>query len=386
VLALSGPDDWPCWGGPARTGVSLETKWSSEGKPLWRAEIGIGWSSLVVADGRLFTLSYDRGPQQDVVHCLDAVTGKELWTHRYALLNPLPRDEDEQNMGTLTTPAVEGDFVYCSEREGLIRCLRASDGELVWDRNGRKELRLDMPTYGFAASPVVIGERVILNYGRVFALDKKTGATVWKSKKDYGDAYSTPVDLTLDGKRFLAVFAGDGLAILAEEDGRERDFLPWETRDDVNAMTPVVLGSHVFISSGYGRGCALIDLSGKKPRTLWENKVLCSLTNGAIHWEGHLYGYSELGVLKCLDLSGNERWNARPGGGSALTIAGGRLLFGSKDGELVVAEASPDGYHELTRTKVLDSPAWSFAPVLANGRIYVRDVAGHLAALDHRVE
>ncbi|NOT29822.1 MAG: PQQ-binding-like beta-propeller repeat protein, partial [Planctomycetes bacterium] len=281
--------------------------------------------------------------------------------------------------------AVEGDFVYCSEREGQIRCLRTSDGELVWERNGKKELRLDLPTYGFAASPVVIGERVILNYGRVFALDKQTGATVWKSKKDHGAAYSTPIDFTLDGKLFLAVFAGEGLAILAEENGRERDFVPWKTRDDVNAMTPVVLGSRVFISSGYGRGCALIDLSGSKPRTLWESKVMCNQMNGAVHWEGHLYGYDE-GVLKCIDLSGDERWNERVGGGSALTIAGGRLLFGSKNGELIVAEASPAGYHELARSKALDSATWPFVPVLVDGRIYIRDVAGGVAALDHRVE
>src|SRR6185503_13291704 len=124
---------------------------------------GIGRSSVVVQGGRLFTLGYDKGPQQDVVYGFDAETGRPSWTHRYDLLNPFSRDEDEQNIGTLTTPAVEGDFVYCSEREGLLRCLQSSDGEVVWKRNARKELRLDMPMYGFAASPVVIGERVILN-------------------------------------------------------------------------------------------------------------------------------------------------------------------------------------------------------------------------------
>lgn len=113
---------------------------------------------------------------------------------------------------------------------------------------------------------------------------------------------------------------------------------------------------------------------------------MCNHMNGAVPWEDHLYGLDDLThALKCIDLAGNERWSTRESGG-ALTIAGGRLLSGTKDGELVVAEASPDGYRELARTQVLDGATWPFAPVLADGRIYMRDLRGGVAALDHRIE
>ena len=385
VLSVSGAvvgDDWPGFGGPAHDGVSRETGWSAEGKPLWSARIGIGYSSFAVQGGRVYTLGYDRLRETDLVYCFDAETGKELWTHACAVEVP-NHDERESYLGTLTTPAVEGEFVYCSEREGTLRCLKSADGALVWERKAEKELKLDRPTYGFAASPIVLGEQLILNYGRVVAFDKKSGATVWRSKKNYGDAYSTPVDFTLDEKRWLAVFAGDGLAILSAEDGRERGFYAWKTRDDVNAMTPVVLGSRVFVSSGYDHGCALLDVAGPRPKLLWESKVMRNQDSGARAWQEHLFGF-DAGVLTCIDLEGKVCWNQRGINGAALAIADGRLIFVEAEGALVVAEASHEAYRELARAHVLEPGGFKILPVLSDGRIFVRNLSGQVVARDHR--
>lgn len=376
-------EDWPQWGGPQRTGVSSETKWSSKGKPepLWKAQLGIGYSSVAVAGKRVYTLGYDKELEHDVVYCLDAATGEEQWSYAY----PAKILDLYHGGGTLTTPTVDGEFVYVSEREGRLHCLKAKSGDVVWEKEAGKEFSLDTPQWGFSASPVVLGENVILNYGKVFAFDKKSGKPVWKTKKSYGDAYSTPVDFQLGGEPALAVFAGTGLAILSAQDGSELRFTPWETRYEVNAMTPLVFEQRVFISSGYDRGCAMIDLAGKQPKVAWESKAMRNQMSGAVPWQGHLFGFDDK-VLKCLDLEGKELWRERGLGLGALSLADGRLIVMSEEGELVVAEASPAGFHELSRTKVFDGGTCWTVPVLANGIIYARNHAGELAALDHRAE
>ncbi len=374
-------DDWPQWGGPQRTGVSGETKWSSKGKaqPLWKAQLGIGYSSVAVAGKRIFTLGYDKELEHDVIYCLDAATGAELWVHAY----PAKILDLYHGGGTLTTPTVDGEFVYVSEREGRLQCLKAKSGDIVWEKEAGKEFSLDTPQWGFSASPLVLGEHVILNYGKVFAFDKIKGTPVWKTKKGYGDAYSTPIDLALGAQRALAVFAGSGLVVLSSTDGTELSFTPWETQYNVNAMTPVVFDRRVFISSGYDKGCALLDLSGEKPKVAWESKVMRNQMSGAVPWQGHLYGFDDK-VLKCIDLEGNEKWRERGLGMGALSIADGRLIVISEEGELVVAEATSKGFVELAREKVLDGGICWTVPVLSDGVIYARNHAGELVALDHR--
>jgi outer membrane protein assembly factor BamB len=376
-------DDWPQWGGPQRTGVSAETEWSSEGKPepLWKVQLGIGYSSVAVAGKRLYTLGYDKDTEHDVVYCLDALTGEELWVHAY----PAKILDLYHGGGTLTTPTVDGELVYVSEREGLLQCLKAKSGEVVWEKQAKKEFGLDIPQWGFSASPVVLGDHVIQNYGKVFAFDKKKGTPVWTTKKGYGDAYSTPVDFELGDRPVLAVFGGRGLAILASADGSELAFTPWETRYNVNAMTPVVFDRRVFISSGYDKGCALVDLAGKEPRVAWENKNMRNQMSGAVPWQEHLYGFDDK-MLKCIDLEGRERWRSRGLGMGALSIADGRLIVISEEGELVVAKASGEGLEELARRKVLDGGICWTVPVLSGGVIYVRNHAGELVALDHRAQ
>jgi outer membrane protein assembly factor BamB len=378
---VHGPDDWPQWGGPARTGVSKETGWSVKGKPepLWKTQLGIGYSSVAVANGRLYTLGYDKELELDVVFCLDAKTGAEVWTHTY----PAKIYDLYHGGGTLTTPTVDGERVYVTEREGHLHCLDAATGKVLWEKDAAKEFGLDTPQWGFSASPVVRGEQVILNYGKVFAFDKQSGKPAWQTKKSYGDAYSTPIELTFGSQAALAVFGGKGLVLLTAAGGDELAFTPWETRYDVNAMTPVVLDKRLFISSGYDKGCALLDLSGKAPKITWESKVMKNQMSGALPWKDHLYGFDDK-VLKCIDLAGEEKWRERGFGQGALSIADGRLIVLSEEGELVIAAAEPAGFKELARQKVLDGGICWTVPVLANGIVYARNHAGELVALDHR--
>lgn len=373
--------DWPQWRGPARDGASNENEWVSTGAEanLWERQVGLGYSTVSISGGRLYTKGFDQEKEHDVIWCFDAETGEKLWTHAY----PARIWNEMHDGGTLSTPSVDGERVYALDREGRFHRLDAVDGDVEWDRDLASELGVKPPHWGFAASPLVLADMVVLNLGLVVAFDKEKGEVRWKSQKNYGDAYSTPSDFDLDGRPSIAVFAGEGLAILARNNGEELAFHPWKTEYDINAATPVVIDDRVFISSGYERGCALLKLGGARPEVLWENKSMRNRMSGCVLWQRHLYGFDE-SVLKCLDLDGKEKWRARGLGRGALVAAGGRLICTSADGELVVAEATPEEYRELTRKKVLDGGVFWTTPVLSSGRIYLRSSLGQLVCRDHR--
>ena len=382
VLAGSAGSDWPCWNGPEHNGVSRETGWSVEGKsePLWRAQVGLGYSSFALQGGRLFTLGHDAEKKLDTVFCFDAESGKPLWTHSYAS----ELWAQSHGGGTLSTPSADGEVVYTSEREGELLCLKVADGSVVWRHQAVKDFGVPTPTWGFAASPLVLEQRLILNYGQVLALDKKDGHLLWRTERNYGHAYSTPIEIQHGEKRALVVFDGSGLGVVALEDGRELAFAPWDVVDKVKSMTPVALGTGVFLSA-YPWGATLIDLAGEAPRKVWASKVMSNQMAGCVPWEEKLYGF-DIQLLKCIDGDGQELWRERGIGAGAVSVAAGRLLIVSGEGDLIVAEASPAGYKPLSRRHVLDvagAPFWTI-PVLADGRIYVRSHAGELVALDHR--
>jgi outer membrane protein assembly factor BamB len=391
VAALASPadgrngaraEDWPWWNGPARNGVSHETDWSPEGaaEPLWSAKVGLGYSSCAIRAGKVYTLGHDAAAGRDTVHCLDALTGATLWTHSFAS----KLWDQSHGGGTLTTPTVDTDRVYVSEREGELLCLDAADGSVRWRHQAAEELGVETPEWGLAASPLLFGEQVVLNYGRVIAFDRDDGAVLWKSARDYGHAYSTPIDLDYKGTHALMVFDGAGLAVVALDDGRELAFLPFEATHKVKAMTPVLFDLRVFVSA-YPWGAAMVDFAGDEPERLWASRVMQNQMSGAVPWDGHLYGF-DVQVLKCIHPDGRELWRERGIGAGALTIAGGRLLVISGEGELIVADATPDGFRPLARRKVLaeaGAPFWT-VPVLANGIVYARSHGGELVALDHR--
>ncbi|MAB78264.1 MAG: alcohol dehydrogenase [Planctomycetes bacterium] len=372
-------EDWTRWGGPARTGVTTEGGWRVEGERLWEKEVGLGYSSVVVCGGAVYTLGFDEKEKVDRVYRLDAETGEVEWVHSY----PAELMDKAHRGGSLTTPTLDGDVLYVASRKGQLFCLRAGDGEVLWSKDQRKEFDLELPTWGFAASPFVDGDRVIMNLGRVIAYDKKTGEVAWKSEDNYGDAYATPMDFEYDGEHSLAVFAGDGLAVVDIGSGKELFHKKWKTRYDINAATPLVFGNRIFISSGYGKGCSMVELEGGEARDVWSSKVMRSHMSGCVPFGDHLYGFDE-DILKCIDLDGNELWRERGLDKGALAIADGKLIVLSGDGELVIAAAAPKGFEVFSRSEVLDGGVCWTPPVLSGGRIYCRNQAGVLACMDHR--
>ncbi|MFT5288757.1 MAG: outer membrane protein assembly factor BamB [Planctomycetota bacterium] len=376
----AGGADWPQWRGPERTGVSMEAGWNSVGaaKPLWNKQLGVGHSSFSVVGERVYTMGYDAEAGMDRIFCLDSGSGEEHWTHSY----PSEIWDTAHDGGTLTTPTVRGDAVYTSNREGKVLCLDAKSGELRWQRDLRKDHELEPHTWGFSASPLLVGERLLMNLGKVLALDPSTGIELWVTERNYGIAYATPAAFELDGHGYLASLSGDGLAILNQEDGSEVAFHDWVKKPQIYPMTPVVVGNKIFISGGYDRGCCMLQFVDGKLEELWASRVMRNKMSGCVFWEDHLYGFDE-SILKCITLDGKMRWRKRGLGTGSMTIAGGRLIILDGKGQVIVAEANPEEYVELSLQNVLDEgTAWS-TPILSHGRIYCRSSLGQMACLDY---
>jgi outer membrane protein assembly factor BamB len=380
--------DWPQWRGINRDGRSTEeispASWGKDGpKQLWKKQVGTGVSSMAVRGGRLYTMGNNGG--MDVVFCLDAATGAEIWKHTY----PQALDARQFEGGPAGTPTVDGDKLYTLSHEGDLFCLAAASGKVVWSKNLQKDFGGSRERWGYAGSPLVDGNLVIVDSGgagaSTVALDKTTGALKWKAGDD-GPGYSSPIAFNLAGTRCVAVFKGDALVGLNAANGQELWRYRWKTSYDVNAPTPLVFGDKIFITSGYGTGCALLQVGPGKATEIWRNKNMRSQLASPVLVQGYIYGIDGNvggGELRCLDLGNGEiKWKQNIGGG-ALISAGGHLLALNERGELIVAEASPTSYRELARAQVLGGHCW-VAPAVADGKIYCKNNQGTLVCLDGR--
>jgi outer membrane protein assembly factor BamB len=271
-------------------------------------------------------------------------------------------------------------MVYTLSREGQLHCLDAAAGTVRWQTDVREAVGARAPGWGFAGSPLVEGRLVICNVGTTgAAFDAATGAVAWETGPEAA-GYSSPVAFSAGGKRWVAIFAGREIVVLAAETGERFWARPWRTSWNVNAATPIIAGDTIFVSSDYGTGCARMKIGGG---VLWKNRAMRNHFNNSILWEEHLYGF-DMNVLKCLDFrTGEERWAHRGLGKGSLIVAGGTLVVMSDRGELVFARASPRAFAPTARAKVLDGLCWTI-PVLAGGRIYCRNREGTLKCLDVR--
>lgn len=379
-VSLAG--DWPHWRGPDRNGISQETGWQAEwpgdGPPVvWKAELGTGFASFAVADGRVFTTGH--ASEQDTVFCFEMKTGKVLWKHSYAA----ELGDKYYEGGTSATPTVADGRVYHLSRWGDAMCLEAATGKVVWQRNILEETGVPVPDWGFAGSPVVSGDLVLLSVGEHgTALAKSDGALRWKSPEKAA-GYSTPLPLG-DG---TAVFSSDKAWTGVEmATGKKVWAFPWNTRYGVNAADPVPgPAGQLFIASGYNKGCAVIRLGGETPEKVWENKVMRSQFNSCVLINGYLYGPdgndSDKGTLRCVEMkSGEVKWEQKGFGVGGVTASDGKLIALSAQGELFIAPVSPEKFAPLTQAQVLGGRCWT-TPVLSNGLVFCRNAGGEVVCL-----
>ena len=379
-------EDWPRFRGAGADGISKEKNWlgtwpGGQPKSLWKKNVGIGFASMTVAGGHLFTTGHTG--KEDRVFCLDAVTGADVWNFAYAQ----SLDPKYYEGGPSATPTVDGGRVYLLGKQGDAFCLDAATGKPVWTRNLHKEHGAELPDWGFASSAHIEGDLVIFNAGvSGIALRKDTGEKVWVSGKE-ASGYATPVPILNDGKRALAMFGSKQIFAVDPSTGKVLWWFPWVTDYDVNAADPVVSGDLIFLSSGYGKGGGVIRFGQGKAKQVWANTEVRAHFSSPVVIGGYVYGVDAQGgdrdsKLKCLDLkTGKVVWQSPASSTGSLIAADGKLLWLTGAGELVVVEATPGGYRELARAQVTGGKCWT-SPVLSNGRVYVRNAKGDVVCVD----
>ncbi len=389
VVTVSATDaqdrTWPNWMGNTHDGVSDESGWSvnwpESGLPVvWQREIGIGFSSVSIADGRLFTMGHNDG--KETVYCLNRKTGETIWTHSY----PCELVDNLYEGGPGSTPTIDGDRVYTLGKEGQLFCFRTADGEILWQKELQADLGVALPEWGFNSSPLVLDQQLILQGGRVVSYDKTSGEMNWRTPK-HTAGYGSAALLRLDGEQLLATLDSDGLRVLSAGDGKQLDAFPWMSPFRTNSTTPIVKDDMIFISTAYGVGCGLFRFTAEKLELVYDNRDMRNHFNNSILYDGHLYGFdgnSNFGRvvhLVCMNLtSGEVAWRQSDLGCGSLMIADGKLVILSEDGYLVIAEANPKGFTELARTRILTGRCWT-VPVLLEGHVYARNAAGDLVSV-----
>jgi len=383
-------EDWPHWRGPDFNGISREKGWldhfPEQGPPIaWKASVGLGFSSVVVGQGRAYTAGHANG--SDTVFCFDAVTGKEIWKQSY----PAELGDTFFEGGTTGTPTLDGDRLYWLSRWGDLYSFDAATGKILWNRQLVKETGAKVSTWGFSGAPTVYKDLLLLNVGEAgMAVEKETGKEVWKSS--VGDpGYSTPLPVTRDGKTEVWLADGEAYLSVVPETGKENWRMKWVTQYAVNAADPIPYGDKVFISTGYGKGAALFKPAvtpDAEPEVIWKNRVIRTQLNAAVLVDKYLYGTdgdaTGRAQLKCIEIeTGKERWTQLDFGTGGITIADGKIIALSAKGELMLAPVSPEAFKPTDRAQVLGGKSWT-APVLANGIVYCRTSSGELAAVDLR--
>ena len=378
VVSSGYGENWPNWRGPDFKGISSEPlpgKLPARLPVLWRAEVGVGFSSVAVEGRRLLTMGNIDG--KDKVWCLDTMTGNVLWEHSYAC----ELDPRYYEGGPSATPTINGDSVYTLSKKGHAYCLNLETGDVRWERDLVAAHGFELPEWSFASSPFVDGENVLLNVGRKgLALDRKTGRTVWMPSTETS-GYASVVPF---GKSKNLLFSASALLCLDGNDGKIWWEYPWKSSRDVNAADPVVDGNRILLSSSAGAELLEMEGESKPPRKIWENKDLKWYFNPGVKIGDHVYSISGTThrptELVCTDFATGETVWSEEGFGSGALMAAGETLVLFDKGELILLEADPGGFRTLLRQKVLEGKCWT-VPVLANGRIYCRNAEGTLAAL-----
>lgn len=408
----AGPSDWPGFLGPTGDGVSPEkgiiTPWPKSGlRVVWHQRVGTGYSTPSVSNGRLY--QFDRQGDHARLSCLDARKGTFVWKFEY------PTDYDDAfgyNNGPRCCPVVDGDRVYAFGPEGMLHCVGAGDGKLLWKVDTAKEFGVVPNFFGVASVPAVEGDLLIVQVGGspegssrrnfanlkgngsgVVAFDKRTGQVKYRLTDELA-SYASPVLATINGRRWCFLFARGGLIGFEPATGKVDFHYPWRAEDleSVNAANPVVVGDRVLISETYGPGAALLKVkpggceevwtdAKKKPR----DKTLMCHWSTPIYHDGYVYGcsgrHAPSAELRCIALAtGEVMWREPRLTRTALLMVDGHFVCQAEDSTLLLLKVNSRQYEEVSRLEVrdpktgeplLEYPCWA-APVLSHGLLYLR--------------
>ncbi len=397
INAFAQTVDWPQWRGPERSGISQEKgllkEWPKDGpKLLWQVhDIGDGYSTPSVVGSRIYVMS-NRGMDNEFVQALSTQDGKVIWTTRVGNVgNP---NQDPPYPKARSTPSVDGNLVYALGSDGDLVCLDAKSGKIRWQKSLRKDFGGQPHEWAYAESPLIDGDALVVTPGgaeaTIVALNKKTGAVIWKSAVPGGDAagYASAIVVQAGGRKQYVQFLSKGVVGV---DAKTGSFL-WRYKEVVKgpaqAFTPVARGEYVY-SGALGVGGGLVRLKpegeGVAAEQVYFERGLPNGFGGAVLVGDYLYGTQARGGLVAIEFTtGKLKWKAENFGMSSGAYAEGRLYIHDESGDMVLVEATPEGYREKGRLTPPNPPTKkqsgqmsekAFAhPVIANGRLYIRDL------------
>ena len=378
--------DWPQYLGPNRNAIypdkALTKTWPDDGpKVVWRKkDIGEGLCGLVVSGEK--AILFHEIARQDVIECLNAKTGRSIWSNQYPTSFS---DSLGSGGGPRATPAIIENKVYTMGAQGMVVCTDMTSGKTIWQVDVQKKFRAPNGFFGMACSPLIEGNALLLNIGGengmgIVALNKINGKLLWKTLDDEA-SYSSPVMATLQGKRRAVFFTRSGLAVINPIDGNIDYQQHWRSRihASVNAAAPLVVANQIFITSSYNTGALVIKSTKERYKKIWSNDTsLSSQYASVMHKDGFLYGthgradIPPTPALRCIELAtGKIRWSEDRFGDCQMILCGDRLAALMENGELVLGQVSPNGWKEISRAQVVGSDA-RCQPALADGRLYVR--------------
>jgi outer membrane protein assembly factor BamB len=367
---------WTDYRGPGRLGIYNETpiltKWPAGGlKPLWKQPVGGGYASFAIADGMLFTIEQRR--DSEFAAAYDAATGRERWTSNWKARF----QESLGGEGPRTTPVYDEGRVYVLGAEGEFRCLEAATGRVIWRKNILADNGASNLMWAQSASPLIVDNKVIVLPGAgggksVVAYDKLTGNRIWSALDDE-QSYTSPMLVTLGGKRQLLVVTATRAVGLTVDDGKLLWEFPWVTEYHINASQPIVTAPNRFlISAGYGHGSALVEIQPSGAKAIWENNRMKAKFNSPVLHERHVYGLDE-GILQCIDATtGEQKWKGGRYGYGQVLLASGHLIVIGERGELALVKASPAKHEEVAQFQAIEGKTWN-NPAIAGGILYVRN-------------
>ena len=375
------PGDWVGFRGQDRsgkvTGVRLATDWQAKPpQEIWRRSIGPGWSSFAVVGDRLYTQE-QRG-DEEVVLCLAVADGQQLWAHS----DPARFWEAMAGAGPRATPTFDRGTIYATGATGKLNCLNAVTGERIWSRDIGEDGEAKVPPWGFAGSPLVVNDTVLVYAGGgpgkgIIAYDCQSGRLLWQGGGGT-HSYSSPQLVSFDGILQVLMLTERGVFAISPESGESLWEHEWPVEGMNRTVQPNVDGHRVFLGTGFGLGTKAIAVlhegASWKTAEQWTSTALKPYYNDFVAYEGQLYGFDG-NIFACADIeSGKRKWKqGRYGNGQVLLIADqGLLLVLTEWGEVVLLKANPARHEELAKLPAISGKTWNH-PVIAHGKLFVRN-------------
>jgi outer membrane protein assembly factor BamB len=374
--------DWPQWRGPDRDGKVAEfaapETWPGALVEKWKATVGSGDATPALVGDKLYVFA--RQGEDEVTLCLNAEDGKELWRDAYTA--QAVTGAASRHPGPRSSPAVAAGKVVTLGVGGVLSCLDARTGKLVWRQDPFPKI---VPRFFTASSPIIADGVAVAQLGgndngAMIAYDLATGDEKWRWSQE-GPEYASPMVLTVDGTKQIVTLTEQSVVGVGLADGKLLWQLPFvPQRRAYNAATPIIDGQTV-IYTGAGRGTNAVKINkqgdGFAVEELWSNSELAPQYNTPVLIDGLLFGLSNRGKLFCINTkTGQTAWTNETSldrkGFGAIVHAGSTLLALSSNSELVTFAPSDKQFTELARIKVADTSTYAH-PVIAGNRIFVKD-------------